>query len=62
MRRIIDYSRQRGIKQIFGTVLRENRPMLKVCELFKFTGDRESPRSGGTSTHSGPLNVDRPGH
>lgn len=37
MRRIIDYSRQRGIKQIFGTVLRENRPMLKVCELFKFS-------------------------
>jgi acetyltransferase len=37
MRRIIDYSRQRGIKQICGTVLRENRAMLKVCELFKFS-------------------------
>ncbi len=37
MRRIIDYSRSHGIKEIFGDVLRENRPMLKVCELFKFT-------------------------
>ena len=37
MRQIIDYSRQRGIKEIFGEVLRENRPMLKVCELFKFS-------------------------
>jgi acetyltransferase len=37
MRRIIDYSRERGIKEIFGSVLRENRSMLKVCELFKFS-------------------------
>jgi acetyltransferase len=37
MRRIIDYSRQRGIRQIFGTVLRENRPMLKVCERLGFS-------------------------
>jgi acetyltransferase len=36
MRRIIDYSRARGIKEIFGDVLRENKPMLKVCDLFKF--------------------------
>jgi acetyltransferase len=36
MKRIIDYSRQRGIREIFGDVLRENKPMLKVCELFKF--------------------------
>jgi acetyltransferase len=37
MQRIIDYSRQRGIRQIFGTVLRENRPMLKVCEQLGFS-------------------------
>ncbi|MGA9289401.1 MAG: GNAT family N-acetyltransferase, partial [Anaerobacillus sp.] len=37
MRRIIDYARHRGMREIFGDVLRENRPMLKVCELFKFT-------------------------
>jgi acetyltransferase len=36
MHRIIDYSRARGIKEIFGEVLRENKPMLKVCDLFKF--------------------------
>jgi acetyltransferase len=37
MRRIIDYGRARGLKEIFGEVLRENKPMLKVCQLFKFT-------------------------
>lgn len=36
MQRIIDYSRDRGIQEIFGEVLRENRPMLKVCDQFKF--------------------------
>ena len=36
MRRIIDYGRQRGLQELFGEVLRENRPMLKVCDLFKF--------------------------
>lgn len=37
MRKIIDYSRKRGIKEIYGEVLRENRPMLKVCDLFHFS-------------------------
>ncbi len=36
MRRIIDYGRKRGLKEIFGEVLRENKQMLKVCQLFKF--------------------------
>jgi acetyltransferase len=36
MRRIIDYSRGRGIREVFGEVLRENAPMLRVCDLFKF--------------------------
>ncbi|MFO1154497.1 MAG: bifunctional acetate--CoA ligase family protein/GNAT family N-acetyltransferase [Rhodospirillales bacterium] len=47
MRRIIDYSRKRGIKEIFGEVLRENRPMLKVCELFQFSRSRK-PEDPGT--------------
>jgi acetyltransferase len=37
MQRIIDYSRARGIKEIFGEVLRENNPMLKVCERLGFS-------------------------
>jgi len=37
MRRIIDYARSRGIKEIYGDVLRENRTMLRVCEMFGFT-------------------------
>jgi acetyltransferase len=37
MQRIIDYSRGRGIQEIFGEVLRENEPMLKVCEMFGFS-------------------------
>jgi acetyltransferase len=36
MRRIIDYSWERGLRELFGEVLRENRPMLRICELFKF--------------------------
>lgn len=36
MRRIIDYSRERCIRELFGEVLRENRSMLRLCELFKF--------------------------
>jgi acetyltransferase len=41
MRRIIDYARQRGIREICGDVLRENKPMLKVCEFFNF---RRTPK------------------
>ena len=37
MRKIIDYGRARGIREIFGEVLRENRRMLKVCEQFGFS-------------------------
>ncbi len=37
MRRIIDYSRDRGIKELFGEVLRENRPMLRISDLFHFS-------------------------
>jgi acetyltransferase len=40
MRRIIDYARSRGIKEIFGQVLGENIPMLKVCAALGFTSKR----------------------
>ncbi len=46
MRRIIDYSRARGIKEIFGEVMRQNGPMLKVCEQFKFTRNRNPDEPG----------------
>jgi acetyltransferase len=36
MRRIIDYARGKGLREIVGDVLRENRPMLRLCELFHF--------------------------
>jgi acetyltransferase len=37
MQRIIDYARGRGIREIFGEVLRENKRMLKVCDQFEFS-------------------------
>ncbi|MFZ0254751.1 MAG: GNAT family N-acetyltransferase, partial [Gammaproteobacteria bacterium] len=37
MRLIIDYAKSRGIKEIFGDVLRENSTMLKLCQALKFT-------------------------
>lgn len=37
MRRIIDYARSRGIKEIFGEVLRENESMLKLNRALGFT-------------------------
>ena len=37
MRRIIDYARERGIKEVFGDVLRENKAMLGLCRKLGFT-------------------------
>ena len=37
MRRIIDYARGRGIREIHGDVLRENKTMLKLCAVFGFS-------------------------
>jgi acetyltransferase len=34
--RVLDYAEQRGIRQVWGTVLRENKPMLAVCERLGF--------------------------
>ena len=40
MRRIIDYATSRGIGEIFGDVLRENAPMLKLCDILGFSQSR----------------------
>ncbi len=47
MHRIIAYARSRGMKEIFGNVLNENRPMLRLAEALGFTSrlDHESPGS-----------------
>jgi len=42
MRRIIDYARARGIREVVGDVLRENRTMLKLCEVLGFTTERDA--------------------
>ncbi|HYW91764.1 MAG TPA: bifunctional acetate--CoA ligase family protein/GNAT family N-acetyltransferase [Gammaproteobacteria bacterium] len=36
MRRIIDYARRRGIREVYGEVLAENSVMLKICKEFGF--------------------------
>jgi acetyltransferase len=41
MRRIIDYARARGIGEIVGDVLRDNRTMLKLCKVLGFTSERD---------------------
>jgi acetyltransferase len=41
MRRIIDYARSRGIGELVGDVLRDNRTMLKLCQVFGFTSHRD---------------------
>jgi acetyltransferase len=37
MRRIIDYARRRGLLEIWGDVLRDNKTMLKMCRVLGFT-------------------------
>jgi acetyltransferase len=44
MRRILDYAQQRGIREIQGDVLQENRTMLKLCEVLGFERVRVSLR------------------
>jgi acetyltransferase len=46
MRRIIDYARKRGIGELFGEVLAENRPMLRLCEAFGFKKRRDPEDPG----------------
>jgi acetyltransferase len=37
MRRMLDYASSRGIREVYGDVLRENRTMLKLCQVLGFT-------------------------
>jgi len=39
MRRILDYAARKGIKHVYGDVLRDNRRMLKLCERLGFTAE-----------------------
>ena len=41
MRRIIDYARKRGIRELYGTVLSEDEPMLKLNRAMGFTIERD---------------------
>jgi acetyltransferase len=47
MRRILDYARGRGIREVYGEVLQENRTMLKLCEALGFQ-QRRQPDEPGT--------------
>jgi acetyltransferase len=40
MRRILDYAEHRGIREIYGDVLQDNRTMLKLCEVLGFKTSR----------------------
>lgn len=40
MRRIIDYARKRGIREVYGEVLSENTPMLRLCKALGFSSRR----------------------
>jgi acetyltransferase len=47
MRRILDYARGRSIREVFGEVLSENRPMLRLCQALGFA-QRRDPEDLGT--------------
>jgi len=46
MRCIIDYAKNRGVGELFGEVLTENRSMLRLCEAFGFTKKRDPDEPG----------------
>jgi acetyltransferase len=46
MRRILDYARQRGIREVFGEVLRENRAMLGLAKSLGFEQKRQPDEPG----------------
>jgi acetyltransferase len=47
MRRILDYAREQGIREVFGVVLPDNAPMLRLCDKLGF-GRRTNPIEPGT--------------
>jgi len=51
---MIDYGRRRGIGELFGDVLAENKSMLKLCEAFGFK-KRRDPDDPGVMLVSLPL-------
>ena len=46
MRRIINYAKSRGIRELYGTVLSENEPMLKLNRVLGFTIRRDPEDPG----------------
>ncbi len=46
MRRIIDYARKRGVQEVFGDVLQENKSMLKLCRMLGFAVSRVPEEPG----------------
>ena len=54
MRRIIDYAKKRGIGELYGDVLMDNRPMLKLCEALGFKR-RYDPREPDVAIVTLPL-------
>jgi acetyltransferase len=41
MEQAIDYARERGIETLVGEVLRENQPMLALCEQLGFSRETD---------------------
>ena len=58
MGEIIDYARERGLKTIFGEVLRENTTMLQMCEELGFAreNDPDDPSIVRVTIHLAELN------
>jgi acetyltransferase len=46
MRRIIDYGKNRGVGELFGEVLAENKSMLTLCKAFGFTRRHDPDEPG----------------
>ena len=46
MRRIIDVARHRGIRELYGEVLQDNRPMMRLCKALGFSSRRDPDEPG----------------
>ncbi|MGB5065536.1 MAG: GNAT family N-acetyltransferase, partial [Candidatus Competibacter sp.] len=54
LHRLIDHARGQGIRELFGEVLRDNEPMLKLCRAMGFTV-RACPDDPGVTIATLPL-------
>ncbi|MCB1825819.1 MAG: GNAT family N-acetyltransferase [Candidatus Competibacteraceae bacterium] len=54
LRRLIDHARRQGIRELFGEILRDNEPMLKLCRAMGFTV-RVCPEDPGVMIATLPL-------